>query len=377
MRIALVYLGRHGAGGPISYQLATHLNALTSVFAVISRSADNVAIWRASRIPFIEIETYASPGQVLVSMLDVQRHRYLQERIVQESPDVLFFPMLHTWAPIILWRLRAIPSVVTIHDPEPHPGLVDYASWRWSRLSIRLATRCVVLSAIFVPTLQRLGVPSDRVDVIPLGELSCYRDLSRTSATTYSSAPTILFFGRITPYKGLEVLLEAFMTIERETDARLLIVGAGSLAPYAKMIANLSRIEIVNRWIPDDEVDIYFRQADLVVAPYTSASQSGVVAIATSLGIPVVASRVGGLCDQIDHERTGILVEPASVEDLTNWCLRLIRDPVLAAQLAQQAKRRAQSEFGWPTMAKKVIRSCCLAITAQDCDASHSAAKCP
>jgi glycosyltransferase involved in cell wall biosynthesis len=363
MKIGIIFLKRRGPGGAISYELATQLQARADVFAVVSSYAENVSVWRAGPVPMIEVPTFETPAQAIGSSLDLRRQQKMIEQIKRENPDVLFFPMLHWWAPIIQARLGSVPNVVMIHDPEPHPGILGQAEWQFERFCARRATRCVVLSEVFVPTLERAGVARQKVDVIPLGALlSYYSSQSRREPTSASGELTILFFGRIAPYKGLEVLLRAFEQIERVSEARLLIVGAGNLEPYKQQLAKLTRVRIVNEWVPDEQVEFYFHQAQIVVAPYTSATQSGVVSIAASMGIPVIASRTGGIAEQIEHGRTGILVEPGSAEDLAKGCLRLINDRAFADALAEQAKIVARNAFGWDTIAQKVVASCERAI---------------
>jgi glycosyltransferase involved in cell wall biosynthesis len=357
MKIAIIYLGRQGSGAAISLLTARHLSDSAKIFSVICSHAENVAEWRASQIPLIETETYQTPIQAITSSLNPGSYRSLLHRIRQENPDVLYFPMLHTWTPILLRGLRDIPSVVTVHDPYPHPGFANRVLWQLDWVSMHWATRCVVLSKQFVSTLQRLGIPSSQIDVIPHGELSYYRSISRGSSAR-SSVPTILFFGRITSYKGLDVLLDAFVDIERRTNARLLIVGAGNLDPYAAQLSRLTRVEVINRWVKDEEIDGFFSQATMVVLPYTSATQSGVAAVASGLGIPIVSSRVGGIAEQIAHEETGLLVEPGAPADLADACIRLLADPILATHLAQAARIQAHHDFGWPTIARQIMQSC-------------------
>jgi glycosyltransferase involved in cell wall biosynthesis len=363
MRIGIVYLGRRGAGGVISFQLATHLKKQVGVFAVVSSFAENLSVWRNGSIPLIEVPTFTSPRQVIEATLNLPRQWRMLRLIEREKLDVLFFPMLHWWAPVIQWGLRRIPNVVTIHDPEPHPGILGRAEWQFQRICLQLATRCVVPSKCFVLTLEHLGIPREKIDVIPLGELSSYYSRQSDHARVFDlSQPTLLFFGRITAYKGLDVLFRAFSRIEKESNARLLVVGAGDLKPYQDQLGKLSRLQIVNEWVPDDQVEYYFRQAQIVVAPYTSATQSGVVAIASGMGIPVIAARTGGMSEQIEHGKTGILVEPGSVDDLAQACLRLLNDRAFADTLARQARAAAQNEFGWDTIAEQVLASCQRAI---------------
>ena len=359
MKIGIVYLGRRGAGAVISFQLTAHLKKQVAVFAVVSSFAENLSVWRNGSIPLIEVPTYTSPRQAIKSTLDISRLRRMLRLIEGEEPTVLFFPMLHWWAPVIQWRLRRIPNVVTIHDPEPHPGIPNRAEWQFQTICLHLATRCVVPSKCFVLTLEHLGIPREKIDVIPLGELSSYYSRQSDHARVFDlSQPTILFFGRITAYKGLDVLFRAFARIEKESNARLLVVGAGDLKPYRHLMETLSRVQVVNEWIPDDQIEHYFRQAQIVVTPYTSATQSGVIAIASGMGIPVIAARTGGMSEQIEHGKTGILVAPGSVDDLAQWCLHLLNDRAFADTLARQGRAVAQDAFGWDNIAEQVLASC-------------------
>ena len=132
MRIGIVYLGRHGPGGPIALELASHLAKKADVFAVVSRDADHIAAWRECGIPVIETPTFTTRLQALASLVNLSRHRELAERIAARGPDVLIYPMVHPWTPLLQRRLRSVPQVVTVHDPIPHPGLFHQMSGIWA-----------------------------------------------------------------------------------------------------------------------------------------------------------------------------------------------------------------------------------------------------
>jgi len=114
----------------------------------------------------------------------------------------------------------------------------------------------------------------------------------------------------------------------------------------------------VNRWISDTEVANFFRRADVLVAPYREASQSGVIPIACALGLPVVATRVGGLIEQVEDGKTGLLVEPNNPEQLADACVQLLLDSTLANSLAEGGRRRASQEWNWDRITGMVIDSC-------------------
>ena len=212
MRVGVIYLGRRGPGGPISFELASRLSRMVPTFAVVSADADHLGLWRESGIELIEVSTFKSDSEALLSVLRKKRLRTLAHTIRERKPDAVIYPMVHPWTPSLQRYLRPIPDVVTVHDVVAHPGFKHFASSLWERIAARRASRCVVLSARFVELLQKRGVDADRVDVIPHGIFTFYR---RTAppATHPDSSASVLFFGRITAYKGLDVLLRAFISL--------------------------------------------------------------------------------------------------------------------------------------------------------------------
>jgi glycosyltransferase involved in cell wall biosynthesis len=354
MRVAVIYLGRRGSGNLISLMLCKHLGEQAEVLAVHSDQVENLFAWQQGSFEKLSIATYQNLPQAVLTWLDQRKPRRVAEQIRAWHPDVLIFPMFYTLNPFLQRQLADIPSLVAVHDPVPHPGLVDWAYAQLENWSIRQAQRCLLFSQALVPALQKRGVSSDLIDVIPHGALS----YSTHSYDDVEQSPGLLFFGRITTYKGLEVLLKAYARLVNQHPIRLRIVGAGDLKPYSDLLENSSNIEIVNRWVVDDEVGQFFGPNQIVVLPYTSASQSGVIAVAASFGLPVVATRVGGLPEQIMDGVTGLLVQPDSVDQLAAAIEDLLEHPQKAAQLGQALKQDYADNRSWDTIAAQVLVAC-------------------
>ena len=132
----------------------------------------------------------------------------------------------------------------------------------------------------------------------------------------------LLFFGFVREYKGLKYLLKAMKLLKQsEKQFRLLVVGdfGDDRQDYMDLIKQCNiqdMIEIYDGYIPDREVEKYFAASDLVVLPYESATQSGIVQIAYGFEIPVVVTNVGGLPDVVQNNYTGYVVPPKSPEAL-------------------------------------------------------------
>ncbi len=176
------------------------------------------------------------------------------------------------------------------------------------------------------------GVQGGRVTVIPFGINNAVprTSLSPTEAKRRlgisDTGKTILFFGRITPYKGLDYLVEAFqMNFAKRNDYRLII--AGRLMPgceqyghaiqkaIQKDVSN-GRILVKSGFIPDDEIEVYFKAADILALPYRHIYQSGVLFLGYSFGLPVIAADVGCLKEDIVEEETGFVFKPDDPTDL-------------------------------------------------------------
>jgi glycosyltransferase involved in cell wall biosynthesis len=223
--------------------------------------------------------------------------------------------------------------------------------------SIRLAKRCLVFSASLVSELARRGVEPANIDVIRLGAFTYGTGESSAAPATVETEPilpALLFFGRITAYKGLEVLLQAFKQVSEKHSATLLIAGDGDLRPYRQWIEGDENIQVINRWIADVEVASVFQRANLVVLPYTSASQSGVIPIAASFRLPVIATRTGGIPEQIQDGLSGLLVEPGSVEKLSAAIERLLVDPEFRRSLGERLHDNFQNKHNWEQTAALV-----------------------
>lgn len=129
----------------------------------------------------------------------------------------------------------------------------------------------------------------------------------------------LLFFGFIREYKGLRYLLQSLPLILDRFRVHLLVAGESweDLRPYRELIEKLhleERVTLHARYVPDEMVPTYFAAADLVVVPYTSATQSGIVQLAHGFEKPVVVGNVGGIPEAVDQGRTGYLVPPRNPE---------------------------------------------------------------
>jgi len=198
-------------------------------------------------------------------------------------------------------------------------------------------------------------IPLDRIHVIPHGIYDHYRRMDRSKAREILNINdfTILFFGLLRPYKGVKYLVKAFEMLPKDVikDSRLLIVGETwedrESIEIIKRSKFSKRITLINKYVPDDEVSLYFSASDVLVVPYTRASQSGVAHIAMSFGIPIVASYVGGLKDSLSRYKGTVFVNPGDVYSL--------RDAILELYFKSRRRYKHPKELKWENVAKRWI----------------------
>lgn len=356
MRVALIYLGRRGAGGWISIELARQFQNMFPTLAVISSYTEQRSSWEKLNTERLVTHTYRNALSALASLPIPTGVTRLVRKIKAFQPDVLLFPMFHPWNALIARRMPNIPSVVFVHDPQPHPDLTGWVYGKLEQSSIRQAERCIILSEKLMDEMLKRGIKREQIDVIPLGpfRLTPRRKLNPLNG----HIPTLLFFGRIVLYKGLDILLQTYADIRQTHQARLIIAGEGDLKPYQNALRNLPDVEVINQWIPEDEIEELFLKSDLLVLPYTGASQSGVIPIAAALGLPVIASYTGGIPEQIEDGKSGWLVQPASKDALAAAIVEALDHPALARQRGEALRTRYESRlFSWEQIARQVGES--------------------
>lgn len=171
---------------------------------------------------------------------------------------------------------------------------------------------------------------------------------------------TILCFGTVRKYKGIEYLIEAFPKIIKELgDVKLYIVGEWWIdkKQYLKRINNLKlidSIEIIDKYISDEEVRTYFSASDLMILPYTSATQSGVLQLGYAYNLPLIATNVGSFKDLVLLEKTGFLVSPKDSKAISKYCIKYFREG-LYSKFSRNILEIKRCMFDWSSDKENII----------------------
>jgi glycosyltransferase involved in cell wall biosynthesis len=278
----------------------------------------------------------------------------LRHRRAARAADVVHYQWLAVQPLDARLLARTRPRVLTAHDVmprEPRPG--QLAGQR--RLYERMDAIVVHSEHGRARLTGELGLDPALVHVIPHGVFDYLaHQPSETPLPPELAAvekPVVLWFGLLRPYKGLDVLLEAWRGIE---DAELWVVGMPRMPLEPLRAGAPPGVRFVPRFITDPEMPAYFRRADLCVLPYRQIDQSGVLFSALAFGRPLLLSAVGGF-PEVAQTGAADLVAPGDPAALHDALKRLIADPARRTEMAAAAQRAARTTYAWDDIAQRTL----------------------
>jgi len=217
-----------------------------------------------------------------------------------------------------------------------------------ARREAKVASRVISLGGKLTEIAVRgFGIPPERVAVVPNGvDTNDFRP-----GDTAREPGLLLFVGRFFRNKGVDLLLEAFASVE-VPDARLLLVGSGPLRGQLESRSHDGRVTFLGAVTEDELADLYGRAA-CVVVPSRSDGMPTVILEAFACGTPAIASDVGAVAEMVDDE-TGILLTPEDVPALTAALQTMVNRPVAELDaLGAAARAKAEALFSWPSVAAR------------------------
>ena len=269
---------------------------------------------------------------------------------------------------MLYYRLLRKRIIITVHNVNERRR--DRTDTLLNRLTLRIQYR--LADHLFVHTekmkqelIEEFGVQAAHITVIPLGINNAFPNTSLTPGEAKQrlgirdGEKAILFFGRIAPYKGLEYLVGAFQKVlARAENYRLIIAGRlekgceGYWTPVREAIredVDRGRVLLRAEFIPDEETEIYFKAADVLVLPYRCIFQSGVLSLGYSFGLPALAADVGSLKDEIIEGKTGFVLKPEDPADLAKAIERYFASDLYTdlSGRRQEIREYAAARYSW------------------------------
>ncbi len=258
---------------------------------------------------------------------------------------------------------RKIPKIFVCHNVFPHERFpLDKFL---TRTVLKKGKAYITHSAMDAEDLKSIvAAPNYETTVLPVHNSFKMKNLTKSQARLAADVPEdkkiLLFFGFVREYKGLRHIINAMPEIVKyDSNIRLMIVGEfrSDKENYLEQIKKLdvgNNIDIVDGYIPDSGIEKYFAASDLIVLPYESATQSGIVQIAYGFEKPVIATDVGGLPEVVSDGKTGYIVEPKNPKALAEAVIRFF-DENRSEEFTENVRKEAY-RYSWDRMNEAVVR---------------------
>ena len=262
----------------------------------------------------------------------------------------------------VLMKLLSKRLILTVHNLIPHDSETKRQKMIY-KIIYRIPD-CLIVHTLKMKTMliSQFNVSPEKISIMEHGindvapievrkKETCRKELNIPSDRT-----VFLFFGYIAPYKGLDVLLEAFEKLDKR--CYLIVAGQSKSRNYEKKIVSMlsqnkngKNILYKNKFIPDEEISLYFNAADGMILPYKHIDQSGVVFLAWRFGLPIIAFDVGSLSDYVDGE-SGIIIKNRSPESLTDALNDFVETKT---KYSMDAIREKADKFTWNEVVKAIL----------------------
>jgi glycosyltransferase involved in cell wall biosynthesis len=363
MKIAVVYLGHKGAGPIFTLSLSKSLSEFADVKCFLSKNITNHNEWIEQDLKAVFFEIPHSFKRFFSSVTLKSINKILEE-LDNFKPDVVIFTMIHPLNFVLQRSLkkRNYKILSFVHDPVPHEG---------EKLWVRLIQKWELKYPDFFFTLSNFSKHQlSKLTKKPIGYY-LHPVMSDTSPPEIPSEVNLeilrnkfvfLYVGRIEPYKGLEKLVDAFLNLSKDNDYKdriyLIIAGAGDLSKTTRdklrKLQNSHSACFINRFLKDAEITGLIKLSHMVVLPYLSATQSGILSTVYYHKKPAIVTSVGGLIEQSFYGTGSLIVTPDS-DSLRESMKFILSNEKIYSLLLEEIDKIYYKLPTWSTLAKKLI----------------------
>lgn len=296
--IVLVYLSRYGC---LDYTKAIAKSIPSDLHLIISES--NTETFSRYTLDALRVPDTKAALLLNTIVLRQKINRLLNRLLNEKNTFVLYFPAFHPLNELFLnWAIKNnIKSVITIHDYVTHEGEKSTITETLQKRFIKKASQVNFLSHFVKNQAEKELGPNNNFKIRPHPILPS--NVLNTKA--HSARPKLLFLGRVVDYKNVPVLIKSIKDLDIEK-----LTIAGQQMPKRDFNPNTDpRIEIIDKVLTDAEISHLLAEHHILVLPYLSASQSGILTLGIASEMVMVISKVGGLVEQLSPEGA-IWVEP-------------------------------------------------------------------
>lgn len=278
----------------------------------------------------------------------------INKQIKKINPDIIIIDncMLTYFVSTLSYRKKML---LVVHDPFLHSGENVLTDIYLRKIHFGLIKHKMLLNENQKD--EFIAHHNYNPENIHTSFLSVYDFLKycKTAEEKTSSNFNVLFFGRISPYKGIKFLLDAFVDIlstGKYSDISLIIAGSGNFDFDIESYKQYPEIKILNEYIYPKDLANLISASSVVVCPYTDATQSGVIMSAYAFKKPVIATNVGGLPEMVRDRETGIIIEPRNSKEISTAVLELYHNKNLLEEMSSNIEKLYFSgEKSWKSSA--------------------------
>ncbi len=346
MHILVIYLGTRGGQAIDTFELLKSWSSRKINIYSLIISQDNWIRERYKDLPLKNLFSIKTHQRFLVDLviqtIFIWRPLKLIRTIKAVQPDIVFFSADHFWNIFCFYFIRMTQNNTRIVYLRHNSDNLWGSSSKIINIFLEAVSRTLLKADLIITlshsvrdaVIRKYQVSTKKVFAFPLGVHTSFygRNSLSKSYTSFSGTNPLrlLFFGRIVEYKGLDVLIDAFGKMkEKNIPVRLTIAGEGRISSF-----NLEQIERLgiafrNEWIEEDSITSLFNAHDILILPYRITSQSGPASIATAFAMPMIATNIGALKEQVIDQFNGILVEKDSSHAILVAVSQIITNPSL------------------------------------------------
>lgn len=247
------------------------------------------------------------------------------------NPDVILTDAANVCLllPRMLYRNKVVSLV---HDPFPHSGEDSRSRVLANKLLVKYSRRYVLFNkAQKQEFIDRYSVDASQVFCSHLSSYEYLKVYDTLPVDKKEDSVNILFYGRISPYKGIEYLLKGIVSYYKSgyDGIEVTVAGKGNFNFDISEYCKLPYVHILNVFIDSSDLIKMIKESDVVICPYTDATQSGVVMTAFAFGKPVIATKVGGLPEMLEEGKLGMLIPPKDVDAIKQTLIDIKTNPSL------------------------------------------------
>ncbi len=364
--ILVWHWGRKGGAYKYGLDIIERLSLYNDINLHTSLSKQGEDYYSISKLNIknIDINTYNNIFTAIISLLKVpllisRLFKYIKDNKI----DTIYCPSLHLWSFFVLPNVNKnkLNFILTLHDAVAHPGENKLFKKIWTRNAIKSARRIIALSEhVKSSIISEYNLDQgDLIEVVPHGAFDYSNGLAkpRDLPSKDKRQISLLFYGRIMEYKGIDILMEAYRIVKNQfPNLNLVIAGSGDFTKYKSKADKLEDLILHIRWIEEGEIKSLFDKSDILICPYIEASQSGSIAIALGFGMPVVATPVGGLIEQVTNGKTGLITKDTSPQSVADAIIKIISNRSLYRDLSVNAISESKNRFSWDSVAGDIYQ---------------------